>query len=363
MKIVQWNSAKCWGGAEVRLTETCEFLKKRGHEIYVICKKNTPLFTWITKSNYSVYTHTPINSADLFNTFLIALRILKWDADIIHVHTGRDYVPAILAGMISNCPVIIHRRLLYPLNVFTRWILKKRKVSFISVSERVTTILTKIDKIPLKKICTIKNAIDPSRIDYKKSEVEKLKQEYNLDGKKVILSIGNLYPSKGHDDLIKSIKFLKKKINDFILLIAGEGSEKKHLESLIEKLGLNNYVKLLGRRDDVSSLLNICDCFVLLSWEDPFPGAIIEALASGKPIIGCNAGGVPEIIKDGKTGFLVPPHNPEKVSDILYKLLLDESTLKIMGINAKKDFNERFNIEIMINKIENLYSKIQIKFG
>lgn len=358
LKIVHWNSATCWGGAEVRLLETCINLRKRGHKILVVCREKTPLFELLKKSNFDVISSAPRGSANILKAFLIGLKIKRWGANIIHAHAGRDYVPAIIAGMISHCPVIIHRHLLRPLNPITKKICKRWNTVFIGCSHKVAEVLIDVDGLDKNKVYALQNGIDPNRVECDASEIEKVKNSLNIRSRKVIVSVGHLYPSKGHDDLIKAVWFLKSMNIDPVLLIAGEGEEKNNLLTLVNKLGLTENVKLLGQRNDISALLHIADVFALLSWEDPFPGAMLEALACGKPVIGCLAGGVPEIIKDGNTGFLVPAHHPEAAAKALFRLLTDGKLCKSMGENAKNDFQERFSINRFIDNLENIYEKL-----
>lgn len=127
------------------------------------------------------------------------------------------------------------------------------------------------------------------------------------------------------------------------------------MNNLIELYELQSTVYLLGRRDDVPELLTISDCFVLLSYEEPFGVAFIEALGCGKPVVGYKAGGVPEVIADGKVGFLVPPHDINSVVEKIYMILTDKNLYEKLSFNARSYFLERFDFKKMVSNIENLY--------
>lgn len=360
LKIVQWNSATCWGGAEIRLTEICENLFTRGYEIYLICRRNSPLYNWARKKDFiTLDGSASANSGDLINAIKLGLKIKKWQADIIHVHAGKDYFPAVVAGIVSGCPVVIHRHLFRPLSQLTQWICNRWKVVFVGVSNAVVNSLKNCGIEP-EKIFFIPMGVDSKRIldiNVNLEKIEKIKKDLQINNEqKVILSVGHLYKSKGHEDLIKVINKIKHKYPNVVLLIVGEGEMRSQIESLIKKLKIEENVKLLGARNDVPLLLNICEFFALLSWEDPFPGAMIEALAAGKPVVAYCAGGVPEIVKHNETGFLAEPRNIDSVVSFFDRLLSNQELVKEMGLNAKKDFMNRLSIEKTIEDLEKLYN-------
>lgn len=125
----------------------------------------------------------------------------------------------------------------------------------------------------------------------------------------VILAVGRLHAVKDHAFLIRACRRLKKTGADFACLIAGEGPERPRLERLIRDFGLQNEVQMLGHvpRNRLDTYYEACDLFVLTSQSEGIPLALMEAMAYGKPVLAPAITGIPELVIDGKTGFLYRP--------------------------------------------------------
>lgn len=355
MKILQWNSAKCLGGAEFRTLELAEWLVNKGYDVYIACRRNTLLEQKVIQKKLCYINFT--NYLDEF--FKILFFVIRWKPQIIHVHTGRDYAIALIIGLFTSTPVVIHRRLMWKVNPVTSFLIKiSKNVKIIAVSNVVKTILMKENNLKAEKIEVIYNAIPKQRLKVDLNKVEELKSTFDRENRKIIISVGNLYPTKGFDELIEVTKILKNKISNLLVLIVGDGEEKENLKNLIKSNNLQSMVYLLGRREDVPELLTISDCFVLLSYEEPFGGAFIEALGCSKPIVGYKVGGIPEVVLDGECGFWVAPHKIESVAEKIYTILTDRVLYDRLSLNAKKCFEERFNFDKMVSSIENLYFKL-----
>lgn len=351
IRVLQLNSAKCFGGAEFRVLELIDYLIWKGYKVYIACRKNTLLYQKVIKRNL-----IHVNFVTYIDEFFkILFFVVRHRPQLIHVHTGRDYVIALVVGLLTSTPVLIHRRLMSKLNTITSFFIKLSKTKIVAISNIVKDILVKENNLDNSRIKVIYNAIPKERLKVDPSKVEILKKTFNKENNKIIISVGNLYPTKGFDELIEVARILKNKIQNLLVLIVGEGKEKERLEKLISSYNLKTTIILLGRREDVPELLNISDCFVLLSYEEPFGTAFIEALGCGKPVVGYKAGGVPEVVLDGKVGFLVAPHDVNSVAEKVYMILTDKILYEQLSSNAKRYFEEKFNFEKMVTSLENLY--------
>jgi glycosyltransferase involved in cell wall biosynthesis len=358
LTIVQWNSASCWGGGEIRTAEMSDNLRGRGHTVRVVCLADTPTHRWFAGHGFLCEPRAPRGSGDLLRAYQLGRVVRRWNADIVHAHAGSDYVPAVVAGRVAGCPVVLHRHLFRPLSGITRAVALRWRTMFVGDSEAVARSLVERDRIPQERVRCIRLLVDPARLKTGPDVVERARAEFQAFGRPVVVSVGHLYPSKGHDVLIRAFALVRGRLPDALLLIAGEGAERARLQSLITSLHLTDAVRLLGMRHDIPALLNLADCFALLSWEDPFPGAILEALACALPVVGCAAGGVPEMIRDGVTGFLVPPHDHRTAAERLLQLLTDRPLRGHMSAAAREDFNARFSIERMIDAVESVYAAL-----
>ena len=221
----------------------------------------------------------------------------------------------------------------------------------ITVSQKNKKIMT--DKLGVNdnKITVIPNGFNPN-LFYpinKQSVRKKLKLPLN---KKIVLSIGNLMQVKGHKYLIESAKNVIKKRKDVLFLIVGEGSERKNLEDNIKKNKLGEYIKLMGPKphDTISMWINSCDIFVLPSLDEGVPTVLFETLACGKPVVGTQVGGIPEIIKDDNLGFLVSSRDSINLADKIINGLNKDWDSEIITNYALE-----FSWGKIVNKIMNIY--------
>jgi glycosyltransferase involved in cell wall biosynthesis len=201
------------------------------------------------------------------------------------------------------------------------------------------------------EIITIPNGI----VLFKYNEVEDTKK---------ILYVGRLSKEKGVEYLLNAIPLILKKQPKVRCDIVGDGPEKENLEQLVKKLDLSKNVKFLGkiayekieecyRRSTMVVIPSICP--------DTLPSVAIEAMSVGRPIIGSNNGGIPELIDNGKTGYLINPKNPKQISEKVIYLFENLKLLKMMGKIAHIRA-EKFNSEKYIKNLERLYEKILKKY-
>ena len=152
----------------------------------------------------------------------------------------------------------------------------------------------------------------------------KAKEKLNLpEDKKIILSVGNLELVKGHKYLIEAMKEVIKREENITCLIVGSGSQKKNVNSLIDRLSLSKYIKLVGEKphNEVPLWMNACDVFVLPSLNESFGIVQVEAMACGKPVVATFNGGSEEVIVNEKLGILVEPKDANELANAILKAL------------------------------------------
>jgi colanic acid/amylovoran biosynthesis glycosyltransferase len=163
-----------------------------------------------------------------------------------------------------------------------------------------------------------------------------------------IITIGRLHSSKGHDILIRSIRKLVDKGLIVKLTVVGAGPERENLEFLTRNLSLSNFVQFTNSlsEDEIIELMKQSDIFALASHAEPLGVVYMEAMAMEIPTIGTNAGGVPEIIRDGDDGLLVPPGDEIALAEAIERLIKNSQLRLKLGINARKTIVSRFDSRI-----------------
>ncbi len=174
----------------------------------------------------------------------------------------------------------------------------------------------------------------------------------------VLLHIGRFVLPKGHLLLIEAFDLSIKEYPWMQLWLVGDGELRPAVERAVSEKGLQEKVSFLGIRDNVSNLLANCDLFVLPSDYEGLPLTVLEAMAAGKPVVSTRVGGVPELVEDGLTGFLVPPRDPEALSQAILRLAKDRDLCQRMGQAGQRKVLERFDISQAARGYETLYFKL-----
>ena len=177
-------------------------------------------------------------------------------------------------------------------------------------------------------------------------------------GAPVIGNVAALVPHKGQKHLIEAAALVERHEPDARFVIAGEGELRASLEHQIKHLGLEKHVLLAGFRPDVLSLHKAFDVFVMSSVSEGLGTSILDAMASGRPVVATTAGGIPEVVQDGKTGILVPPRDHEAMADAIVRLLRDPPLRKRMGDAGLSLANARFSAERMIQETMGVYERV-----
>jgi glycosyltransferase involved in cell wall biosynthesis len=168
-------------------------------------------------------------------------------------------------------------------------------------------------------------------------------------------AIARLVPLKGLRYLIEAVRLLRDRNID--LEIAGAGPEESALRDIAQRFGLAPRIRFLGWVQP-TTILPRWDVFAMPSLEEAFGIAALEAMAAGLPVVATNVGGLPELIRHGETGFLVPPRNAFLLALHLEQLLVDPSMRVRMGSAARRRAGDHFSVEAMVEKISTVYADL-----
>ena len=165
-------------------------------------------------------------------------------------------------------------------------------------------------------------------------------------------------PHKGQRHLIEAAAIVVTRVPDARFVIAGEGELRPALERQIRDHHLEKHVFLAGFRPDVLSVHKAFDIFVMSSVTEGLGTSVLDAMACGKPIVATTAGGIPEVVKDGTTGLLVPPRNHDAMAAALVTLLADQEARRAMGAAGQARVRERFSAERMVHDTLAVYRRV-----
>jgi len=173
----------------------------------------------------------------------------------------------------------------------------------------------------------------------------------------LILSVGNLIPTKGHESLIRSVASLAPEFPSLHVEIIGSGPEQWRLERLSEQLGCTQRMRFLGRRSraETAAAMQRCTLFALPSRYEGLGCVYLEAMSAGKAVVGCRGQGIAEIIQQASNGFLVGPDNEKELTLVLSMLLRDEQKRRNLGLAARETVLEGLTLAHQAERLARIY--------
>lgn len=225
-------------------------------------------------------------------------------------------------------------------------------------AEAVRALCLDEEGIRAERICVVRNGIDLPAFDAAaRGELSSAIPA----GRPTVVVVGNLYPVKGHLDLIEAVERVRNQLPDLLVLCAGEGPMRAKLEQQIAERGLRQTLLLLGQRADVPALLARGNVACLASHAEGLSDALIEAMAASLPVVATAVGGNLELVRDGgpdASGHLVAAHKPEQLAERLVGLLRDPDRARALGAAGRKRVEAELTLPAMSQKTGELYRKV-----
>jgi len=302
-------------------------------------------------------------------------RIIK-DRHIEVVHAVSDYstytMSAVVASRLANVPFVytIQGVGMWTKNLMVDTLIKlydrtvkvqiarsAKKVILLSKSLVSTAMELGIDD---SKTVIVPSGIDHEHFDPARSEIreraESLREKFGVDGTIVAGYVGRLIPSKGLIYLISAIKRIQDEHPNVALVIVGHGPQRRTLEAMAKDLGVKSI--FTGWQANTLPFYALMDIFVLPSFFEGLPNVMLEAMAMGKPIVAANVGGVPDLIMNGKNGFLVPIRDDKSIAEALKVLIINDGLRKRMGKLNREIVRKSFSWDKIVGKVETVYNEL-----
>jgi len=278
--------------------------------------------------------------------------------DVLHCHNTLPIVYGALAGQLAGVGAVVGTRhsLSTTRRFSRRWLLENAAAwlvsHYIAVSRTVLESATASGSIARRKASVIYNGVD---IEKYVPESGTGKEGY---GTVVVGCVARLSHEKCHSDLIDAVKLLVDQGRDVQLVLVGDGSLRRQLEDQVSRLRLVEHVRFLGTRDDVAALLRTFDIFALASRFEGLPLTVLEAMATGLPVVVTRVGSLHEAVEEGRNGLIVPSERPAQLAAAIDKLVVDPSLRSRMGAAGRCMCEERFSLALVAEQHEDLYERL-----
>jgi glycosyltransferase involved in cell wall biosynthesis len=344
------DTARTWRGGQNQVLLTVNGLRAAGHRAMLVAHPSGELRRR-SEEGLELVPLAPDHELDLKAGWRLSRLLKRVKPDIIHAHDPHGVAMASVALSMSSTTqtprLVVARRVDFRLkrNSFSRW--KYRQVDlFIASSEAIRQILIR-DGVEADRAVTVHEGIDVGRMAH--IEAANVRAEFFLPhGAPVIGNVAALVPHKGQRHLLDAMPHVIREVPDARLVVLGEGELRSELEQQVKHLHLEHHVVMPGFRPDVLALIKGFDLFVMSSETEGLGTSLLDAMAAAKACVGTSVGGIPEVIDDGETGLLVPPHDPLALASAIVRLLTDEALRLRMGEAGLARVASRFSVEQMV---------------
>ncbi|MCJ7579860.1 MAG: glycosyltransferase family 4 protein [Candidatus Aminicenantes bacterium] len=373
IKVLEMIDSPFLGGGQINLLSLVSSLDKSQFEVLVCSGEGGALVEAVKNRGI---THIPISMTKKISRTTISEivdMLSKHRIDVLHTHGGVAGFYGRWAARKCRIPVIVHTlhgiHYLHYRNIVLKCIyvfLEKWFARFtdtvIYVCDSDKDLGKKYGLVPERKTIVIRNGVD--FLTFEKSsegltEEFDWGEEFGIDlSQPLIGTIARLHRQKGIPYLLEAARLLSQEIPGIQFLIVGGGPWKDRLTRQKNRLGLEATVHFLGERKDVPQLLSLFNVVVLSSLWEGLPYSLLEAGALSKPVVATDVNGVKEIIKDGKTGILVPARSPRKLAEALRKVIEDKELANRLGAALREDIQKKFSLFCMVEDVQNLYLRL-----
>jgi len=280
----------------------------------------------------------------------------EFKPDVIHTHHLYELLYAWPGALLTRTQIVHTEHEYFSLKnskaFFRLRLLSCLCRAITGVNEETSAFLKNDIGISATKVHTIPNGINLKQYELVRSN----RKLFGLTGNDLVVGIvARLHKVKDHQMLIHAFRLVVYKLPQTKLLVIGDGPTRQQLESLVSELQITDKVFFLGICSDIPELLSCLDVVVLSSLEEGLPMSILEAMASGKPVVATEVGGVPTVVRTGQTGLLVPVGDSEAMATALTSLLTEPDIAEKMGCNGRKIIEKYYDLKQSLAKYRILY--------
>jgi glycosyltransferase involved in cell wall biosynthesis len=362
MKILFVITSWDFGGAEMQVLALAKEMQALTNEVLLVSLIPVNIAFLEKSDGIAVKTlNMKRGFPDLGALFRLKRIIKSFQPDVLHAHMIHAVILARLTRLLIKIPRLVSTAHSINEGGKVRELLYRYTDSFSDINTNVSQagIDLYLQKNIFKKLENsffIPNGIALPKLTFSANDKQQLQQELAIKNEFVFLSVGRLELAKDYPNLIEAVILLKKQNIDFKVLIAGEGTQRELIAQIIKNNNLEETVTLLGRRNDISNLLQFADSFVMSSAWEGLPIAILEAASYQLPAVVTAVGGCGEVIKNDKNGFVVPSNNPKFLTKAMQKMMdLSLEDRKKQGLASAEIIKQTYELTKVVQQWLKLY--------
>lgn len=360
MNVLHISTPMSWRGGEQQLAYLIEELSKKNISQLVVCSAGSEMEKYCQNNKINFTSQPKPISISLFSAKRISAICKKFGIDLIHAHDSHAHSVSVLSASLfgNKTPVVLSRKVDFPINRnwFSRYKYNHRSIKkIICVSEAVKNVLSP-DIKNKNVLASVYDGIDLKKFKYTASGI--LRYGFSiLPDELIIGNVAAIAPHKDYFTFVNTAEILLKKNLNAKFLIIGDGPEKTAIESYIRSKNLQGKIIMTGFRNDIPKILPELDMFLFTSKTEGLGSSILDAYLCNVPVVAASAGGIPEIVQNGKTGLLSPPQKALLLAENVLKLIADPELKKSLTENAK-EFVTNFSKERTAEATLSVYKEI-----
>jgi glycosyltransferase involved in cell wall biosynthesis len=358
LKILHVETGRHLYGGSLQVRYLIEGLANEGVSNTLVCDDSTPLAEAVSAWTENIYPESI--KGDLDVSFIRRLkRIIEQEqADLVHLHSRRgcDIFGGVAACM-AGVPVILSRRVDNPESRFVAGIKYRLYDQVVTISQAIGCVLAS-EGVPLHKIASVPSAVD-CEVFTPAGDRAWFHQEFDLNDEDIVIGVvAQLITRKGHRYLLDALPRLFKKYPHIKVLFFGRGPLQETLQEKIDAAGWRESVRFPGFRYDMQRVMPNFDLLVHPAEMEGLGVALLQAAASGVPIVASAVGGIPEIVRHGMTGLLVAPADAEALESAIDRLLTQPEKAREMAAAARKHVEVSFSVPAMVQGNLAIYQRL-----
>jgi glycosyltransferase involved in cell wall biosynthesis len=371
MRVMFLSTSMGMGGADKQLLSAAQLMHAQGHDVCIVSLTELgPMGLEARSQGIRTESLDMRRGVPDPRGLIRLIRLVRtWKPDVLHSHMVHANLMARAVRLFARVPVMvstIHN--IYeggPLWMAAYRISNGLVDHMTIISEAAADRFVNERIVPRELLTCVPNGVDTERFRQVAPETrEALRASIGVNDRFVWLAVGRFEVAKDYPNMLHAFAQVSQRDSNAVLLLVGHGSLQQETESLAQSLGLGDRIRFLGVRSDVPEVMAAADGYVMSSAWEGMPIALLEAAAAGLPIVATRVGGNHEVVRDGESGFLVPPRDSEALGQAMLRLM--EQTperRRDMGERGREHVRVHYGLGRVVERWQDLYRQVSVRKG
>ncbi len=371
MRVMFLSTSMGMGGADQQLLSAAELMRAQGHDVFIVALCELGPMGLDARSR-GIRTETlgmPRGVPDPRGLIRLVRLVRTWKPDVLHSHMVHANLMARVLRLFAPVPVLISTiHNIYeggPLWMAAYRLSNSLVDHMTIISEAAADRFVTEGIVPRELLTCVPNGVDTERFRQVAPETrEAVRSSIGLNDSFVWLAVGRFEVAKDYPNMLHAFAQVCRRDSNAVLLLVGHGSMQQETESLAQSLELGDRIRFLGVRSDVPEVMAAADGYVMSSAWEGMPIALLEAAAAGLPIVATRVGGNHEVVREGESGYLVPPRDHEGLAAAMLRLMEQPAEeRRAMGDRGREHVRVHYGLSRVVERWEDLYRQVSARKG